>query len=86
METNKKEKKEKKELRGFEYDLKEIKIDAQKRFSLYKEVFDNQSGKLLLSYMEGFYTGEPDFTNDRMTYFNLGRKDVIRQIKTILSK
>jgi hypothetical protein len=72
--------------KGFVADLETIHKDPKKRFGLYKEVFNTDAGKLLLAYMEDMYCGQPDLNSDNRTYFNLGMREVIRQIKTIITK
>lgn len=66
--------------------LKEIKTDAQIRFKLYQDVFCSDNGQLLLAFMESFYTGKPDLTNNNVTYFNLGMREVVNQIIEITKK
>jgi len=66
--------------------LKSIIGEAQTRFKLYRDVFGTKSGQLLLSYMDHLYSGKPDLTNDNITYHNLGKREVINQIKAILDK
>lgn len=66
--------------------LKSVITDAQTRFKLYRDVFTSKNGELLLAYMEHLYKGEANVNNVNQTYLNLGKKEVIKQIKQILNK
>lgn len=66
--------------------LKELN-DVGTRTVLVKKLLDNKEGKLLLTWMEMFYSqGSVNFENSNLTYFNLGKLDVIKQFTTLINK
>ena len=56
------------------------------RAEVFKKVFETDTGKLVLGYLEAVYTAPANFDNDKVTYYGLGKRDVLREIRTIISK
>ena len=67
-------------------ELKKIILDGEERFTLFRNVLDNNEGKLLLEYLEYLYKGRADTSNPNLTYYRLGQRDAISQIKAIVNK
>jgi len=57
------------------------------RDSVFKSVFNTDSGKLVLDYLTELYEiKSPDTLNPNSVYFDLGKQAVIRHIKTIIKR
>lgn len=57
------------------------------RESVFKGLFNTDSGKMVLNYLTELYEIKtPNTSNPNQVYFELGRQAVIRQIKMIITK
>ena len=61
--------------------LREIVKNADSRNKLFLEVFDNDAGRLVLSYLEQGMRPRAAFGETDKTYYNLGRYEVVMDIK-----
>ncbi len=66
--------------------LKAMFKEAPFRHEVFKKTFLSDNGKLVLEYLETVYSAPADFQNDKVTYYGMGKRDVVREIKTLLEK
>jgi hypothetical protein len=66
-------------------DITELNKDYSYRQSLFKEVLDNDKGRLIIKYLSALYdtNGNPDNVN--ATFFMLGKRAVIKEIESLVN-
>ena len=69
--------------------MQEIKLiikDGEERRKLFKSVLGSKQGQTLLAYLEYVYKGKTDLESPNNTYYRLGKRDVIAEIKALANK
>jgi hypothetical protein len=69
--------------------MQEIKLiikDGGERQKLFKSVLGSKQGQVLLAYLEYVYKGKTDLESPNNTYYRLGKRDVIAEIKALATK
>lgn len=67
--------------------LKEMFLNSDFKVKKFKEVFETESGRLVLEYLSRITDiTVPDFINPNTVYYKLGKYHVIKNIKKICSK
>jgi hypothetical protein len=59
--------------------------DFKYRQRLFKDVFDNEKGRLLIDYMKELYDSPEDLQNVNSTYYVLGKRKAIKEIETLVN-
>jgi hypothetical protein len=65
--------------------IKDLHKDYVYRQTVFKEVFNNEKGKLVIEYLKALYdtNGNPD--NSNLTFFMLGKRAAIKEIETLVN-
>lgn len=60
--------------------------DTEYRETVFKKVFGNPEGELVLEYLDDIYRIRcPDITNPNDVYYRLGKQSVIAHIRNIIT-